>query len=419
VVPSLICVLLYYALAKRLFGRTIGCLAALVLVCLPAFAAYGRVAFEVFALNPLLALLAILLILKSESRTLPIKGFLLCVSGVCLGLGTWNHIIFLSVPVGLLTVAFHQKRFRLFLDQGFYSVCGGMLVALAPRFYYALNHGGHLASQSGSFHDVCQRFSEWPAMLVGIIDGNLIYQRFSGEVALRLPGVVLLVFAVGTLLYFRRKGWSWSLRAKQVIIFSVFLYFTTVLICPYNADRYFLLILYVVPLFVALAFREVFRIGCLRQFWPIVVLAFALIELARTGDNYFASQHNSHGRGSTFRLGSNEETSNHFIRSDELYERLVALPARHIYAEFFIAEPLQFYDLEKRQFNSIQVVESASQVPSRFDDPDGSYVVVYDGGKRRIGAKDFQRLKQIAHEGNFIVLGPAGMGERENGSPKK
>jgi hypothetical protein len=356
----------------------------------------------------LLALVSILLILEAERRTPRMNGFMLCLAGICLGLGTWNHFIFLSVPLGLLAIFVDQKRLKLLLDPKFYVVVGGILLVLSPRIYRALNGTGHLSSQPGGLHALFQRFIEWPAILAGVVDGNIIFQRYSGEVLWRFPGIMWLVLLLGAVLHFRRAGWSWNPRTKQAAIFTAVLYCATVVMCPYNSDRYFLLVFYAIPLFVALAFRELFLTRHLRQLWPIVLLVLSALELARTADNYFAAQQATHGRISTFSLGRDTDTSNHLIRTDDLYNRLLAMHAREIYAEYFIAEPLQFYDLANKQFHSVHVTDSAAQVPQQFEDPDETFVVVYnDGGKRRLIENDLATMKQIARDEHFIILTPA------------
>jgi len=412
VATSLICVVLYYVMARRLFDRAIAGVATLVLVSMPSFTAYGRVAYEVFALNPILAIGAIVLLLEGNPCSRWVRMILLSLSGICLGLGTWNHIIFVSVPISLLAVAVYRCGRSVFRNTGLYVVVYGFCLVMFPRLYFQIasanqNEAVHLHwNLPMFFHELLQRFWEWPGLFMRIINGDPIYRRFAGEVRFHSPNLIWPVLLSGIILYLKKQGRRWSATGRQIIFFAASLFLTTLIICPANSDRYFLLVLYVVPLLLACAFREIFQLRALRRVWPVVLCAFISIQLTRTLCNYFASQIKSHGKTSEYRFGSQLETSSNFIRTDELYEQLVSLGAKRVYAEFFIAMPLRFYDLEGKQFASLGIVESPKEIPASRDGPDEAYAVVYKGGLRRMRAGQYKGFEEIFRDEHFVILKP-------------
>lgn len=133
-ITTLFSIFLYYGVIKRCFNQAMAALSALVLVSLPFFMAYGRIAHEVFALNPILALAAAWLLLESGRERFRKQWALPWLAGICLGLGTWNHLIFASVPLALFATAIFRDRTSLFRNAAFYAVGYGFLVALSPEF---------------------------------------------------------------------------------------------------------------------------------------------------------------------------------------------------------------------------------------------------------------------------------------------
>ncbi len=422
VINSLVFVVFYFIAAKRLFGGFVAGLSVLVLVTLPAFTAYGRLAYEVFALNPLLAAGAVVLLLEARHRTGYMRAVLWLFSGGCLGLGTWNHLIFAAVPVALLTVAFWEHRFSLFRMPALYVVYYGFLLALAPKLISVLvsedlSNGNLAGGVSGEFlPKLLQRLKEWPGLLVQMVHGYPIFQRFTGEVRFRSPDLILPILLAGLAMRLRRKV-TWGKQGKKLLLFGVIIFLTTLVLCPKNSDRYFLLILYVMPLIVACALNEFFQFALVGgeksafSLWPkgviwLALCAFVSLQLVRTACNYFAIQISTHGLVSEYRFGSKPETSSNYIRTDRLYDQLEALGARRVYAEFFIAMPLRFYDLKQGRFGSVSIVDSYSSVPQSDKLREGDYAVTYVGGLRRVKSEDYREFVEVFRDEHFVIMKP-------------
>lgn len=411
VITSLIGAVLYFNLAKRLFGARVAGVAAILLVSLPFFTVYSRSALEIFTLNPILSIGGILLLLEGNERANRRRFWLWLLSGMCFGLGTWNHLIFLSVPVSILVVALFSRRLSFFGEWRSYMVAYGFLFALAPRLYYefAVESQGaaSVSSMVGSmfWDQALDRLAEWPLLLVQLVHGDPIYQKYSGEIRFLCPNLVLPLLGIGIVAHLKTHGFKWSPSAIRLYVFSTVLFVSTVLLCQRSVDQYFLLILYVTPLFLAFAFEEIIECGIPRYWGVGLLVIFVGLQLTRTGCNYFASQLSSHGRIAKFEFGSGSDTSNNFVRTDGLYEKLISLGAKHVYAEFFIAMPLRFYDLDKNRFASVHIVEATHEIPPRAEHPTGAYAVTYvKGGLRRMRDSEFEGFTEIFSDEHFIIL---------------
>jgi hypothetical protein len=112
-----------------------------------------------------------------------------------------------------------------------------------------------------------------------------------------------------------------------------------------------------------------------------LVVLLATFNLARTAVNFFIAHLKSGGRNTEMTLGSELESTNHFVRSDRLYHWLVSNRVKNVLAEFFVGAPLYFYDIPNHQLGSVILVEDLRPddlVPAKLN------VVAYSGGRRRL-----------------------------------
>jgi len=418
-ITALFSIVLYYGAIKRCFDPILAALSTLLLVSLPFFTAYGRIAHEVFALNPMLALAAIWLLLESGGESFRKRLAFPCLAGIGLGLGTWNHLIFASVPLALFAAALFRHGASLFRGVVFYAVGYGFLVALCPRILWQLTNPGQTERMAVADFDFSrflgaffQRLWEWPGLLAQVAHGDILFKRCAGQVAFPTPNFLwpLLLAGIG---FMARRAWLNREKARSVeaatLVFALALFLSTAFLCPATADRYFLLPLYLVPLFVAYPF-SLARVLFSRRASLLVLGVFLLFQLSRTCLNYFVSQPPSPARSATLLFGRQVETGNHFARTDRLCQRLVQRGAMHIYAEFFIALPLQFYNLELRTFTTVDVVDNAGDLlaarRARHEFSEGTYAIVYAIEPRRMGPAQYPGFAIAERDASFLLLAP-------------
>jgi hypothetical protein len=138
VAASLVSVVLFFFVVRRVFGGRVASIATLLLVSLPFFAIYGRIATENFVINPPAALGAAFCLLKARDATGRGKlgwGF---GAGLLLAIGAWTHLIFLPVVIVLALLALAIHRLALLRSRTFHGVALGFLVGLGPRLYQML-----------------------------------------------------------------------------------------------------------------------------------------------------------------------------------------------------------------------------------------------------------------------------------------
>jgi 4-amino-4-deoxy-L-arabinose transferase-like glycosyltransferase len=400
------CVPLYYFVVRRLFDRTTGLISVWILVTMPFFTSYGRIATENFALNPVLCLLAISLLIYSKDLSPKRSTIASVFSGVFLGLGVWNHIIFLPIPVALLLISLFRVRRRIFKFPPLYFVSLGTIVALLPRLLFQLSQSG--IGTPGSFLQGSRsRLSVWPKLFFELIHGDLLFWRFAGEIVFPTPPVAPILFLITIVILlgnqFIRKDRFYDSEAL-LLSFGACVFLFTLLISPANSDRYFLMMLLFTPAFIALFFRRLLRLNRWRWLSHVLIALFLSLQMGRLSINYFWSQIKSGGQTSYFFLGGQYETSNHFMRTDKLYQKLIEMGAKHIVAEFFIALPLQFYDLENQYFYSVTSIEHVQSISSITSAPLDLTVVTYSGGLRRTSSLDYPNFKSVHNDSQFTLL---------------
>jgi hypothetical protein len=235
------------------------------------------------------------------------------------------------------------------------------------------------------------RFMEWPGIFAALFHGDLLYQRFTGEIIWPTPQFAPAFLALTPLTIVgplsRRTGPNLGLLKRLSAGFALFTLLTLV-IAPGNSDRYFLLVLYFGVFFFAVLFRLLFLFGASKAVGTVVLVILLLFNVSRTAMNFYAAHLTSGGKTSTFLIGSQGETSNGFVSIDSLYRHLAREDVKDIYAEFFIILPLQFYDLERHRFRRLGLIDTTSRLPDDVD-YSSSFVVSYDGGYNRISPEDF------------------------------
>ncbi|MFO0980951.1 MAG: glycosyltransferase family 39 protein [Planctomycetota bacterium] len=416
VATSLISLLLYFSIVRRLFGARAAGIAALLLASLPFFTLYGRTATENFALNPVCALGACRLLLAARDRTGRRRVMLALAAGALLALATWSHIIFLPVPALLALAALLHLRLRLLRSPVFVAAAMGFFIALAPRLVAQVVLPPEQSALAVSvqrarlLHLLPVRLLEWPGICGGIVHGDLLYQRYTGEVAWPTPPIGALLFAVSLLaaLHAALRRTIAQHRQLLALLGSLpALFLMTIALAPESADRYQLLIVYYAPLFLALLLERLFTARAPPLVGTTALLLLVALNVARTTIDFYAAHLRTGGLTSAFRLGLTPlpidaktmsrdtlqqlfaqrlaETSNHFVRTDRLYRELVLRQVEGLFTEFMIAMPLFFYDLDQHHFQSIVYPDLfIGRDPSAdlIDHRPQRIVVTYGGGLR-------------------------------------
>ncbi len=271
------------------------------------------------------------LLLKGPSRV-PARrpGGLLAAdlgAGFLLGMGVWNHIIFLPWPLALLAYATVATGRAVARSGRIAWVVAGFVVAQVPHALHLL--AGSPRTPEEVFYwprllgRLPGRLVDWIELYGRFLDGGLLFRSQVGQERL-VSAARGSGFRGGDRL--RGVAGVWPARAARpgaqplgpLCAAFATCFLLTLVITLDNADRYFILPLWFAPVFIGVAIDRARARGLPRWLATAVVAALAAFGLVRTGVNYFATYLETGGRATSFMLGDMPETSAPAIRNDRL-----------------------------------------------------------------------------------------------------
>jgi hypothetical protein len=294
--------------------------------------------------------------------------------GALLGLAVYNHMAaagnVAGICVGLVVYQGWHLGWRCLTDTRGYAFLAGLSLGVLPRILQIVNLGGR---QQGPLGRLAETWSTGPAadlahlpgLLLGMVDGDLLYQRFvGGSLLWVMPtfsgALLLLVLLRGYLGAFRVQSGYVALATGLLVSVA----FTT-LIAPTLALRYFevpvLLMLYCLVRLAKscqVSARLQSRPALVQRAVTLLLSCVVVSQVVYVTVNYFYAHRTTGGQVSVFALGTRlKETSNHFIRSDRLYAELVARNVRAVFADNLVRWPLDYYDGERATLETAEIWE--------------------------------------------------------------
>lgn len=406
-ITSVISVGVYFLVLRRLFGAMSAALAVLLLVSSPWFVMYGRTAWAFLALAPVLSLTSLYFFLHALDGRGRARWRWMVLAVVTLALGVWNHLLLLTLPAVLLvfTLFFLRER-QTRVITALYALAGGALGIIPHLWCGSIDSGSEWASflytSSVGFFS---RVMEWPWLFLRIIQGDVLFLRFTGEVV--SPGsIVNVLFFILAISYAFVRAWREGARKTAVyqslLIGFISVFFVTLSVSPGNSERYFLLPLYFVPLILSLFFLGIMRrLRWQRSLW-IIVGIFVAFNSMRIVRNYFMAYLASGGKSAQFYVGSMPETTYHVVRSQKLYSVLIDVGAKRIVTNFLIGMPLKFYDIEGKRFDAVDVRDGFPRGLVERLSP-GTYAVTYPDQVHRDAVSAHPELELIFEEEDFLI----------------
>ena len=403
VVANLMALGLYTFLLRRWLGTRVAFCASMMLATLPTYVLYGRLALEVFALGPLLAVATLLAWelarTGSASKGARIWGL---VSGFCAGLLLWNHLLGATVVMaGAVTLALHHRTaifhpatpcwlvgfcvtymvpVAAFLaDQQTDAALPPLMTTVVGRASYDIFHFLKILSYS-------------PEVLAQLVDGDGIFNLQVGHDIWKsfpcVSGVVAVATAAAGLLSMRVGG-----PVRQVVTYCAALLTSTCCILPQSEDRYFVFFLLCIPVLLAVVSTHLPRRWamsgvaclCLWQLTHGVRNGFLQPKLPRCGDQ---------------EVGERLQSSNPFVDKSALYSLLRLHSDVPIVVDRTIGWPLGFYDLED---NILDLRIQA--VPVRDPAAWGRHAVFVDYacGTSYLGVAERPGMTLLTRVGDFTI----------------
>jgi 4-amino-4-deoxy-L-arabinose transferase-like glycosyltransferase len=327
------------------------------------FVLESRLATEITALSPLLVFAGLCLMQYAFSQGAgPRQRLFAAGSGLAFGLGVYNHMATAGIVAGLgigYAVALGARALR---EPRSYAWAAGFALGAFPRLIQ-LTRTQEDEANVAPLTRVAQNLSsgflselaQTPAILRGMLDGDLLFQRFAGEqqVAVMPFFTLALLALVATALYQRPGKLARADRALLAAFAATIVIITTM--APWLALRYYEIPALCAPyVLVRLALYCAERPGWAGRLGTTVLPVVAAAQLFYVGVDYFQSQRASGGKLSVFPLGTRlTETSNHFVRTDALYAQLLAAGVQTIFADSLLGLSIVQYDLEAQRLRLV------------------------------------------------------------------
>ncbi|KIX11001.1 glycosyltransferase family 39 protein [Dethiosulfatarculus sandiegensis] len=213
-------ILFCYRVFLRETNKTSALTACLLLAVLPGVVIFSRNPVDYTSLGPLLFFVG--LDLFSLSRKKPP----LCIlGGVLWGIGVFNHSIFVVFPATLGLAGLLVSRFKVLKHPLYWGGGLGMLIGILPRLIERMvnNHRTPM-----SFFDLgrLKELGGFTDILLRTIDGQIIYQLYTGEYAWAVFGIIPLALLAAYLVlgwgYFKKRdneSWIDAVLCLAIIIF--------------------------------------------------------------------------------------------------------------------------------------------------------------------------------------------------------
>jgi len=374
-------------------------LLGLLLLSSPAFACFARIGFEVTAINPLLTVLGFGLAARGETTKRGLRIACWAAGGVCLGLALYNHMQEIFVLVAAALAATITWRRRWLLSAQCWIVAAGVLVGASPRIaaiatgvdlpfwldfvgLSAVQHGHAMESTPLPYGRVGE-LAAIPWMLRGVVDGHLLYRRFTGT--LLFPALPLLSGALVALLMARLVQTRRLLPAPGPALFltlTALFYLALLGLTGWHPSlRQLLLPSLLVPLAIVALARPLLLHdqARIRRLCLGGLLLIAGGNAALVVTDLFVAHQRTGGRVAALELGTGwAETSAHFVRFDRLQGELVEAGVTTVVAELTVLRPL---DHHGGAHDALRLVQAPrGDEPNQLGDPDRSTVLVHYAG---------------------------------------
>jgi len=374
VVLSLLTIFFLYRVLKKLYGRETGIIGAFLFLTIPWFFIESRFADETHTTLPFFAICGLYYLLKDKELKTRV------LAGVFLGLGVFNHIIFVIVLASYAVYFLAKNRCRVIFDKGnilFLAIVSGFLLIRVSLIYngHAFNPAG-----SGWYYALEQVFNEnimgkifsGIAHFLDMMDGGIFYKRTTGDILISPIPLNSALFMASLL--FLAVGYRWlpEYKTRDTMLISLF-----ALNCIINvvflmkfSMRYFVVTLMFGTMLMA-AFMGTLNV----KNWARAIIASAVIILNSfylCCDYVYAFKKDG-GKVSYFKAGNFIENSANFVDPGKLYGYLKKNRIEYAWApEWAIKWQLVFLDIKERKLKVI--TKGEDMVPGTV------YFICYKGG---------------------------------------
>jgi len=359
-----------------------GLVAAGLLAVMPFHVTMGRSAVDNYCLLGLATMLGLYLLARAERRSRCLYW-----AAAVMGLGVYCHLLFVALPCAVAVHRLLVTRLRVLTDRRVWVAAAILALFAAPRAYHVAQEKERRLKAAVSWRDAklgLQNVVTGVPLFPKALDGDVLYQRFCGEVRLgsrhlnSAAFVLLLAYGCATAARGRRTQDVFLLTTLGVSFGA------TMYIAPDVRLRYLLMPQMVAALAAGVWLARLIEAAPKRGGALLALLMVGNVALVAV--NFFGVFRQSGGRLSMFSLTSQaEETSNHFVDARSLHQALAAEPNKKVSSYFFITMPLRFMDLKERRLT----IKTLGEDPGLDAD---TRLVFYAGRDLFLNEEDFFRF---------------------------
>ncbi len=351
VIFSLFSAYFIYRLLYETYNRRTGIIGVLLFLCMPWSVIYSRFADETHTTLLFFALGGLYFWLKPSFHHK-------ILAALFLGLGVFNHIVFLFVPLSFGLYFFVSNGFRLSVEKKFIAPLLLFLVLLSLRISVVLMAGAFDSGEGINFlfHRLHQGretdlFNKIPISVTyfaDLLDGDVFYKRTTGDLSFFVVPVNSILFALSLVFICFRYRYSTIYKPADRMFFWIFVihYILIVIFIHQLSARYFLVSLTLSSILISIFLGTAKMPGGIRI---VVVFVLLFVNCFYIGYNYFYTFKKNGGSLLSYKAGDFVEDSLGFTDSVTLYNYLKKQGIVNLRtADESLAWILRFLDIKER-----------------------------------------------------------------------
>jgi len=368
---------------RRRWGPRTALATGLLLASSPALVTYARFGIEIAALSPFLLATAFACFAAIRQGATAGELALAQIGGLALGLAAHNHVALLPVPFVTFLALALLSRGRILWNTATYGALVGFVLGCLPRVGQLITPEGWkmwTAPSQARGWEFLSDLPDLPRIVLRCWDGAIFYRRYSGGGPLWVIPYAAVAAAVVIAARIRWRVERWRLPEAVAVVAIALVAVLTAALSPWLSIRYEVAVDIAMPVLLGIACGPLLGERAphpARRVGVAVVAVVVALNVFYLGVDYLRPFLHDGGGLALFPLGKRlVESSQHFVRTNELYRRLVARGVRRVDGGFFIEEPLAARDIG-RGWLELGAVEAAPGAPTM--PRVRTAVVLYDG----------------------------------------
>jgi len=353
VILSLATIFYVYKLLKETYNNSTGIIGALLFLAIPWSFIDSRFADETHTTLVFFAICG-LYYLNADKKILN-----RVLAALFLGMGFFNHMIFMIVPCSYFAYFLIKNKFKIKLDKPnllFFVIFLSFLIlrmglALKYQFFSAEGSGINYDIYQAINKDVIPKFMSLGPYFLNMLDGNAFYERMTGRVLFYVIPLNTFLFIASFLFLIFRYKYNPEFKDKDRMFVCIFIlnYIINAVFLMQFALRYFLVTLMFATILMAI-FIGTSRI---RDLFRVILIALVIVaNCSYLWFNYIYSFRQTGGSVHSFLAGNFIENSDGFIDTKILYDYLKKKDIRYILVpENYPRWQLIFLDLKEKRLD--------------------------------------------------------------------